>query len=94
MLTSEAQQKLQKAFDRLEAAAKKLKSDAETSAESKNLLDSLCVEHEHLKGEIATLREQNTAVEEVLRLRRLHGVHRERADRVRQIAVAGRDLLG
>ncbi len=69
MYTGKAQERLQKAFDRLEAAARSLKDRAQgggSDARSDNgELEALRAECDRLAGELETMRKDHAALEQV-----------------------------
>ena len=69
MSTAKAQERLQKAFDRLEAAAQGLKDRAQgdglDAASDDGGLEALRVECDRLAGELETMRKDHAALEQV-----------------------------
>ncbi len=65
MSTSKAQKRLQKAFDRLEAAARGLKDRAQGDGSGDGEFEALRAECDRLAGELETMRKDHAALEQV-----------------------------
>ena len=65
MSTAKAQERLQKAFDRLEAAARSLKDRAQGGGSADGKLEALRADCDRLAGELETMRKDHAALAQV-----------------------------
>ena len=65
MSTAKAQKRLQKAFDRLEAAARGLKDRAQGDGSADGALEALRADRDRLAGELETMRKDHAALAQV-----------------------------